>query len=281
MSDSFFETSEVEDIALEHIENVTALESKDAQRILKIYKRLRSDLRDRLDMVPPGTFTEQKLKGVLAQVDSALYALSEEVTSEMGTLTESISGIGVENIIKELKKFENVFTGAVIPINVNAAVIASYTSNLLLSKYDSSVKSYSQFLRSRIASGLTESIISQNTLSEVISKINQTLMGEEWKSQQIVRTELHNAYNLGKLNTMTELWGGGDGTIPDLKKTLFHPMDHRTGKDSIRLNANNPIVPVDEPFVESSTGRTLEYMAPPNRPNDRAILIPYRESWRN
>lgn len=79
---------------------------------------------------------------------------------------------------------------------------------------------------------------------------------------------------------MLDLWDEGDGEIPDLKKTLFHPMDNRTGKDSKRLSQNNPIVPINEPFIEYSTGKKLEYMAPPNRPNDRAILIPYRDEWK-
>ena len=57
-------------------------------------------------------------------------------------------------------------------------------------------------------------------------------------------------------------------------------MDKRTGEDSKILARNNPIVPIDEPFVENSTGKELVYMHPPNRPNDRAIMIPYRDSWR-
>ena len=78
---------------------------------------------------------------------------------------------------------------------------------------------------------------------------------------------------------MKKLWGDGEGTIPDLKKTLYHPMDKRTGEDSKWLNKNNLIIPVDEPFKYTWNGQVREYMAPPDRPNDRSILIPYRESW--
>lgn len=280
MSEYFFDSSEVEDVASEHIEAVTTLETKEAVRILKIYKRIRGDLRDRLDSIPSGTFSEQKLRGVLVQLDSALLTLGSELNTELGDMSEGISAEGVEDLIKEMKKFEKHFKGAVIPINLNAAVIASESKNLLVSKYESSMQSYNQLLRARIAAGLTESVVSQDNLSEVVSKINKTLMGEEWKAQQIVRTELHNAYNLGKLKSMGELWNKGNGTIGDLKKTLFHPMDKRTGEDSKRLAQRNPIVNIDQPFVETSTGKKLEYMAPPNRPNDRAILIPYRESWK-
>ena len=84
-----------------------------------------------------------------------------------------------------------------------------------------------------------------------------------------------------QLRGMQQLWGEGQGAIPDLKKTLFHRMDKRTGKDSKWLAQHNPIVPIDEPFVESSLGHEVSYMAPPNRPNDRAILIPYRDGWKN
>ena len=276
---SFFDSEEVEDIAQAHVEKVLALEEKETTRILRIYRRVRADLRDRLDAVPSGTFTAQKLQGVLLQVELAIAAMNRNLLSDMDSSVDLVAETGVQNLIKEIQKWDKHFLGAVIPINLDAVEVASDTKNFLFNRYEVSIQSYGQGLRSRMAQGLSEAVVSQSSLSEVIQKVGLTFQGEEWKLQQIVRTELHNVFNLGKLNGMTELWGEGGGSIPDLKKTLFHPMDKRTGKDSKRLAAKNPIVPVDEPFIEFSTGRRLEYMAPPNRPNDRAILIPYRDAW--
>jgi len=67
--------------------------------------------------------------------------------------------------------------------------------------------------------------------------------------------------------------------MPDLMKTLMHPIDKRTGDDSKLAARLRLVVPIDEPFVYKWNGETREFMAPPDRPNDRAILVPYSTSW--
>ena len=37
-------------------------------------------------------------------------------------------------------------------------------------------------------------------------------------------------------------------TIPDLKKTLIHPMDNRTSADSKELAAQNPVIDTDKRY---------------------------------
>ncbi len=70
-----------------------------------------------------------------------------------------------------------------------------------------------------------------------------------------------------------------DETIPDLQKTLIHPMDLRTGADSQYAASLHLVADIDEPFRYRWKGVEREFMAPPDRPNDRAILVPYRAAW--
>lgn len=278
-ADEFLEQSDVEAVAESHVERILQLEKAEADRIMKVYRRIRQDLRDRLDTLPRGSFTAQQLGGVLAQVDAAINAMSGSLRSEMDSSAQAAAEKGVEDLIDELERFEAVFTGAVVPINLDAIVVATDTKNFLFNRYESSMSSYNQMLRSRFAAGLTQAAVEQVSVSEIVQRVGQTFMGEEWKIQQIVRTELHNIYGLGKLNSMRELWGEGDGDIPDLKKALYHPKDSRTSKDSLYADSLDLIVPVDEPFIYKWKGDTRRFMSPPDRPNDRSILIPYRESW--
>jgi hypothetical protein len=60
---------------------------------------------------------------------------------------------------------------------------------------------------------------------------------------------------------------------------MVHPMDERTGQDSKELASRNPVIDIDKPFKQNYNGKELVFMAPPNRPNDRAILIPFRASY--
>lgn len=284
MSEFFFQEEDVKDVALNHIEEIKNLSDRESERILKAYRRVRQELRDRLDVFSlngkDGTFTAQKTRGALMQVDLAIETMNKNLLNDMNSAAQSASELGIDNLITEIEKYNKVFTGAIVPINIDAAVVASETKNLLFSQYESSMQAYGQMTRQRMAQALTQGTLEQLNLSEMIPRLGMALKAEEWKLEQIVRTELHNVYSVGKLNGMFDLWDEGKGQIPDLMKTLYHPMDHRTGKDSILLNKNNPIVPLDEPFEETSTGKKLVYMAPPNRPNDRAILIPFREGWK-
>ena len=67
----------------------------------------------------------------------------------------------------------------------------------------------------------------------------------------------------------------------------MHPIDNRTGDDSVQLASQNPVVDNDEPFRFTFRRATKNgiveekrvFMFPPDRPNDRAILVPFRESW--
>lgn len=280
----FFGDEDVQDIADNHLEAIGDLEERESKRVMKTYRRVRQDLRDRLDALSGSgkddTFTAQRLRGAMMQVDLALAEMTKDLNDDMNTSSEEAAGVGVEHLIKEISKWNKKFTGAVIPINLNAVEIATKTSNFLFNQRESSLLSYSNYIRGQFARTLTDATVEQASFGDIVTRMGRFFLGEEWRLQRIVRTELHNVYSKGKMNGMLDLWGEGEGEIPDLKKTLFHPMDHRTGKDSRRLAQNNPIVPIDEPFVETSTGKELIYMAPPNRPNDRAILIPFRDEWK-
>lgn len=272
----FFEDPEVVELAQSHAEKAGKLEESEMRRILKLYREVRQDLRDRLDVIPKGTFTEQQMRGSLMQVEAALNRMQEVLRGEMQDGTETAAASGLDQLISEISRWNKRFTGAVIPIDLDAVRVASDTSNFLFNKHEASLTAYSEDLRSSFAYELSNAVVAGVQTSEAVQRMGQLFLGEEWKLQRLVRTELHNAFNLGKINGMFDLQ---EEQIPDLMKTLFHPMDQRTGKDSKRLAQNNPIVPVDQEFVEDSTGKVRRYMAPPNRPNDRSILIPYRRAW--
>lgn len=272
----FFDDPSVTELAQRHSSEILGFEESDSKRLITAYRRVRGELRDRLDHLPTGSFTAQRVRGIMVQVDAALKAMTGNLLDDMASAAGTAQEMGIDHIITEIEKWDKVFTGAISPIDAGAVKVAAKTKNLLVNQYESSMESYSSALRGRIANGLLDATIQQSTMGEVVQNLSKTFLGEEWKLERIVRTELHNVYNRSKLDGMQDVQ---ESDLPDLMKTLYHHFDSRTGKDTIRLAQNNPIVPIDEPFVESSTGKTLTYMAPPNRPNDRAILIPYRKAW--
>lgn len=272
----FFEDVDSLEIVETHIQKLQKLEQEDARRLLKEYKRIRQDLRDRLDVLPSDTFTAQQLRGVLVQVEAAISAMERSLIDILFTVSHETSQKSIEDLLEEIERFEDEFTGAVTPIDIDQVLIATDTRNFLINRYESSVKAYSADVRQTITQHVSQAAIEEISMSELIRRLSRYMIGEEWKLQRIARTELHHVYNLAKMRGMGEI---RDKFIPNLKKTLIHPMDGRTGDDSKKLAQINPIIPIDEPFRYNYKGKERVFSVPPDRPNDRAILVPYREEW--
>lgn len=88
-------------------------------------------------------------------------------------------------------------------------------------------------------------------------------------AERIVRTEIMGAYNRGSWEANRE----ADDQLGDMCKILSATFDDRTGSDSFAVHGQ--IRRPDEAF-ESWFGM---YQHPPNRPNDREIVVPHRISW--
>lgn len=273
---SFFDEVDSLGIVEQHIKEVLKLEDDEANKLLKRYREVRTELSDRLDRVPTDTFTAQQLRGVLAQVDGAIFAMTSSLQTGIKDSAFKSAMKGIEHQIKEIKVFSDKFLGAVVPINLNAQLIAQDTNNFLINRYDASLKAYGEDLRGSITQVLSNEALIQSPYATVIRKLRLFFSGEEWKLHRIARTELHNVYNLGKMDGMAEV---KDQVLPDLMKTLIHPMDNRTGADSMYAAKLDLIAPIDEPFKYRWQGKWRIYMAPPDRPNDRSILVPYRQVW--
>jgi hypothetical protein len=272
----FFTEVDAMGIVENHISSVLKLEDDQAQKLLRRYREIRSDLRDRLDRLPGDTFTAQQLRGVMTQVDGAIRAMNSSLQDGMKDAALGTALKGVEDQLTELRAFAEKFQGAVVPINLNAQLVAEDTRNFLFNRYESSLNAYSEDVRNSLVLNLTNESLMESPYSTVIRKLGAFFQGEEWKLHRIARTELHNIYNTGKLNGMTEV---RDSTLPDLMKTLIHPMDGRTGADSKYVAELDLIVPLDKPFRYKWKGTWRTYMVPPDRPNDRSILVPYRQEW--
>lgn len=272
----FFEEVDALGIVEEHIKDVLKLEESETQRLLRRYREVRIELRDRLDRLPGDIFTAQQLRGVLVQVDAALHAMDESLKTGMADAAFGAAIKGVEHQLKEIEVFSRKFQGAVVPINLNTQLIAQDTSNFLVNRYESSIKAYSEDVRANLVMSLTNEQLMATPFSTVIRKLGAFFQGEEWKLHRLGRTELHNIYNQGKLDGMVE---ARDQVLEDLKKTLIHPMDGRTGRDSLFASKLDLVVALDKPFRYRWKGKTRVFMAPPDRPNDRSILVPYRQEW--
>jgi len=88
-------------------------------------------------------------------------------------------------------------------------------------------------------------------------------------AERIVRTETMGAYNRAGWESIR----AADDELGDMVKILSATFDDRTGWDSYQVHGQ--IRRVDEAFAWKGG----LYQSPPNRPNDREVVVPHRVSW--
>jgi len=286
----FLDEIETDTTLQKTLDAVTKLEEEEARKLLVRFKEVRSELRDRLDTFAGDTFSAQQSRGVLLQIDLAIAEINRSLKTGIEQAGEALAVRGTEDLVKEIERFDRRFTGAVTPINISAVLVGIDTRNFLINRFQASIDAYAQDLRQQLSLQITNQALQEIPFDTMLRNLSMFFTGEEWKLRRLARTELHNLYNVGKLRGMQEI---RDRTLPDLKKTLIHRIDLRTGGDSKAMAGGiteweiikgDRVVDIGKPFrftLRSPSGRTVKrvFMAPPDRPNDRSILVPFREAW--
>lgn len=273
----FFEDIDNVAILERNADRLEGIQMNQARKLLKEYKKAKEEIRLQL-LANSGdnVFTEAKLNNTLAQIEMMVAQLKAKIAGNLRDGYDYLSNQGVEDSVREVDAFDKYFGGGFGKLPYDEIIDSVDPNNYLFNQYESSVDAYNESLRNSFQSSLTQSLIQQKSWSQTVADMTGVFDLEEWKLARIVRSELHGIYNVSKMDGFLNI---RDNYTPDLMKTLYHPMDARTGADSIQLAKENPIIPVDQPFVFEWKGKRRVFMTPPDRPNDRAILIPYRNNY--
>ncbi len=261
------------------------------ERMRKIYDGARKDLRDKLaDLSSRGrdqTFTAHHLRVVLVQVGDAIRQLENKMRGHLEDTGKVAAEIAPRHLFDAIEAGEKMFRGVTPVVQAaEAAVFQGLRPGLppsLLNKYDVSVRTYGTPTISAVRDVLAGAVATGAPVDETIDRVAGTagiFQGQRWRADRIVRTETSYSYGVVKQQTMEQL----RPAVPQLLKRLVTTFDIRTGEDSKDLNGQT--VPVDQPFVwvvKNSkgvpTGKVVRYMQPPNRPNDREVVIPWLAGW--
>lgn len=93
-------------------------------------------------------------------------------------------------------------------------------------------------------------------------------------AERLTRSELHGAYNHAAWEATRE----ADEQLGDVVKIVCATFDARTGEDS--YNVHGEIRYPDEAFdYVGYDGEHTLFQYPPNRPNDREVVVTHRISW--
>jgi hypothetical protein len=265
------------------------IELRGVGKLRGIYERSRAELEAKLAKLrrqgKGDTFSAQHMRMVLVQVNEGIHAFQEAMGEHLTKEGKLASVLAQRHLIKTVEVAERQFTGHMPVLETDrAAILRGVRDDVLpslLDRYEASKGFYGAQTITQVKDAMAESLIQGETVDGVVTRIAASggvFDGQRWRADRIARTELAYSYGVTSQATMETM---RDRDMPELMKRLVATFDSRTGEDSEELDGQT--VPVDEPFVwerETKHGtEVVEYMAPPNRPNDREVVIPWSEAW--
>jgi len=257
-------------------ERVERLNAATKRQLVRQLVALEGELRERLDQLQRegrgDTWTASDTEATLLQVRELLGSQGRAFRELLAANGARAWELGGKSALDVLRHFEGKAGAPIRPLAIGAAVAAQ---DPLLGRYEASVARWGQRTIGRIAEQLQRGLL----VGETFDQMKRRLTGERGggvlvqsagDAARIVRTEGMAAYAQG---TQEEIVAQKAKRFPDLMRRLIETFDARTAADS-RV-AHGQVRDVNEPFTDGKH----TYLTPPGRPNDRAVIIPWRKEW--
>jgi hypothetical protein len=238
-----------------------------------------ADVEAELMKAKQGSWTTAMAAATLAQLGEATRGLSESQLRLLSRALPGIAGIAKDDLADYLGKLDEHYLGVARPLRWDALEwLEGYSRPLLRSRlrvYEKSFARYGAEAVAGIESSMAKSVLLGTPWTEaresVMALVREQVGGRQWMVDRIIRTEVATVYSS---TTMAALLEEDEPDDPMLKK-LVAIWDKVTGLDSKILHGQTRRV--QDLFTDRVHGR--EFDAPPNRPNDRELVIGWRASW--
>lgn len=260
---------------------------KGVRETVKLLKRSERELQQRLRAIGArgdGTFTEAQVRATLAQIQAVLAPLElglKKVVTSAGTESAEEAA---DQAVKYMTAAQRKYRGINQPLAINEARVLDRavmgTKSSILHRLSGDKKKpgilqrYNDGVIQRFEESLQQRFIQKKPWDDVRNELIaespflQSVPGH-W-AERIVRTEVMAAHNRSGWEAMRaadqELDGG-------MLKILSATFDNRTGADSYAVHGQ--IRKVSEAFSDW----THKYQHPPNRSNDREVVVPHSLDW--
>ena len=270
----------------------------------RLYDRAISGLTRRLSKIaaPKTTYTAHQHRLMIAQLRQGRALLARRMRGQLGDISKTAQVEALRGLATDLTKLEAGFTGAevVLPIDEAARFEGVITGRResLLRAHDVSIAEWTMAGVEKMEGELSMSLLMGEDFGTAVARVEQAAGAEWWQAERIVRTELAQAYNGTQADGIKEcadelpdLWLRWSEHVDD---DTFEPLDNRVAKDSIIMHGliarpgemfRMPIsMPDGSPIPPKVWSRVKhladkQWPAPPNRPNDRSCVSPWRPHW--
>lgn len=269
------------------------LQQAGTRRTQELLKAAADDLAKRLKQAEgpkgPGkdSFTAAQIRSTMAQVQAVTKDLQKGMRKHLVGAAPEAAEQGAEGAARYMVAADKAFRGVgTQPLAIRTAMMLeaarSGSSGSILRRIAGDpfhpgkpgvLQRYGMATLGHFERELQKGVIARKSRAQVVEDLTEAspfLQGApRFWAERIARTELHAALNKGQLEGMKE----AHKQLGDMCKILSAVFDDRTGSDSFAVHGQ--IRRVDEPF-EWWEGL---YEHPPNRPNDREVVVPHRMAW--
>lgn len=225
-----------------------------------------------------GSWTEAEAQATRAQLRTALSTLALAQTKNLVDGLPPVMRASQKRTADYLRTLDKQYLGAVRPLRFDTLEWWEQKSAALgqvrLREFGRSFQRYGAETVLAVEQAISSAVLTGQrwdvARKEVWRATAQVVGERQWMVDRILRTEVSAAYNG---TTLAALVDEDDADEPVLKK-LVATFDKVTGWDSVGVHGQ--VRQVREPFKD---GKGRLYMAPPNRPHDREIVVGWRSSW--
>lgn len=299
--------SEFQQASIGHIKRLNNLIDKQSiPRLHKLYIESMHDLERKLaKAVGSGAspFTIQKHRTLLTQVHQGLAHLGRNLGTALGKETVQTQEASAMALIRDIKKLEGKARGAPVQLPIEQAArftgVIDKRKTSLLKMNKTSMAKYGASMVGKLEGALAQTLVQGESGFQAIDRVTKAYDMEWWRAERIVRTEQAWAYNATAMDGVAD----ATKTFPDMMMrwcelvadVTLVPYDDRVGADSVamhgqlaragtmfRMPANASSIEIQTRYGKSTVSKSLlgkSWANPPNRPNDRSVIQPWRPGW--
>jgi len=213
----------------------------------------------------------------MVQIRSTLEQLAVRQAGVLTGTARTVASASQGRMVALLNNLDKRFVGAVTPLRFDTLAWLEHNAGQLaktrLRVYGTSFARYGAAAVAEIEGELGKLALTgqpwTKARARVWAAVRDVVGDRQWMVDRILRTETSAIYNGTALAAMIE----EDTPESPMLKRLVATFDKVTGPDSKLVHGQ--VRPVRLPFSDGKR----EYMAPPNRPHDREIVVPHRAAW--
>ncbi len=273
-------------------------EKRGVSRLKRVYQDSQAEVAAKLKrLVKTGkgqAFTAHQHRVVLAQLTHGQAYMADRLAGELTDAARDAQRDVLRSLSRDIGRLEHKFTGTspVLPLEDAARFqgVMDERDTSLLRRHESSMREYGAGNVVKMEDELSKSLLQGETPVDAVDRVLEVMDGEWWQGERIVRTELAWAANATQVDGIM----AAREVVPELMlqwRELVSddgsPLDERVGVDSMALHGQ--VVVPGEMFTcparapkgeEVPDALAYEEIAfPPSRPNDRAVVSPWRAEW--